>query len=77
MLLAKCDALVGKFTSSLFRAAFSLKAAECGCLPPFVSLDAPWCYDYGVKAGANWEFPLSPKESSGRGVGKADNRFWC
>ena len=40
---ARCDILVGKFTSGLFRAAYQLSAAEHGLLRPFVSLDAPWC----------------------------------
>jgi hypothetical protein len=74
MLLARCDALVGKFTSTLFRTAMSLKSATCSCVPPFVSLDAPWCFDYGVKAGSNWEFPLA---STHKSTGKAENRFWC
>eukprot|EP00964_Phaeocystis_antarctica_P067699 scaffold40984_cov61-Phaeocystis_antarctica.AAC.2 len=42
---ARCDVLVGKFTSGLFRAAYQLSAAEHGLLRPFVSLDAPWCAD--------------------------------
>ena len=29
-----------------------------GRLPPFVSLDAPWCADYGVVSGYNDDFPL-------------------
>jgi hypothetical protein len=74
MLLARCDALVGKFTSTLFRTAMSLKSATCNCVPPFVSLDAPWCFDYGVKEGSNWEFPLA---STHKSIGKAENRFWC
>jgi hypothetical protein len=51
MLLAKTDVLVGQMTSTLFRSAISLRAAKCDCLLPFVSLDAPFCSDYGVKAG--------------------------
>ena len=46
MLLARCDALVGKFSSNLFRTAHALQAAACDCARPFVSLDAPWCSDY-------------------------------
>ena len=45
---ARCDVLVGKFTSGLFRAAYQLSAAEHGLLRPFVSLDAPWCAHRGV-----------------------------
>mmetsp|Transcript_5788 Transcript_5788/g.18075 ORF Transcript_5788/g.18075 Transcript_5788/m.18075 type:complete len:1617 (+) Transcript_5788:79-4929(+) len=74
MLLARCDGLIGKFTSTLFRAAMSMKSASCGCIPPFVSLDAPWCFDYGVKAGENWEFPLPSAYDE---VGRGENRFWC
>lgn len=74
MLLAQCDALIGKFTSTLFRTAMSLRSASCSCIPPFVSLDAAWCFDYGLKAGSNWEFPLA---STHKSIGKAENRFWC
>lgn len=58
MLLARCDVLVGKFTSGLFRAAYALASARRGGgYPPFASLDAPWCADYGVPAGYNDAFP--------------------
>jgi len=58
LLLARCDVLVGKFSSGLFRAAYALAAARRGGgLPPFVSLDAPWCADYGVPSGYNEQFP--------------------
>ena len=50
-LLSFCDVLIGKHTSNLFRVAYELKAARCDCAPPFVSLDAPWCFDWGVFAG--------------------------
>ena len=50
-LLSLCDVLIGKHTSNLFRVAYELRAARCDCAPPFVSLDAPWCYDWGVFAG--------------------------
>lgn len=65
MLLARADAFVGKFSSNLFRAAYALRAASCDCAPVFVSLDAPWCFDYGVRDGRNWEFPLLNR-STGR-----------
>jgi hypothetical protein len=58
LLLARADAFVGKFSSNLFRAAFSLRAAHCDCQPAFISLDAPWCFDYGLREGRNWEFPM-------------------
>ena len=58
MLLARTDVLVGKFSSGLFRAAYALASARrAGALVPFVSLDAPWCADYGVPAGHNDAFP--------------------
>ena len=58
MLLAKCHAFVGKFTSNFFRAAYALHAQQCECAPPFVSLDSPWCFDYGLPEGRNWDFPF-------------------
>jgi hypothetical protein len=63
MLLARCDALVGKFSSNLFRTAHALQSAACDCARPFVSLDAPWCSDYGLLEGANWEFPVRDADS--------------
>jgi len=58
LLLSRCHVLVGKFSSGLFRAAYALAAARNGGgLPPFISLDAPWCSDYAVPAGYNDEFP--------------------
>jgi len=50
-LLAQCDYFVGKFTSNFFRIAYELKAAQCDCAPPFVSLDAPWCFDFAAEIG--------------------------
>ena len=63
MLLARCDALVGKYTSNLFRNAYALRAASCDCAVPFVSLDATWCFDYGQQSGINEVL--------------AGQRFWC
>ena len=54
-MLAHGDIFIGKFSSNLFRAAYSLRAASCDCAPPFVSLDAPMCFDFGMSAGRNWE----------------------
>ena len=68
----RCDAFVGKFTSTLFRTAYALHAASCECAAPFVSLDAPWCFDYGLRKGANWEFPIANDDGAVQ-----DNRFWC
>lgn len=56
-LLARTHVLVGKFTSGLFRAAYALAVGRRGALLPFVSLDAPWCSDHGVRAGFNDAFP--------------------
>ena len=72
LLLSRCHMFVGKFTSTFFRSAYSLHSARCDCAAPFISLDAPWCFDYGVRAGANWEFPVTT--DAGR---VTDNRFWC
>ena len=67
MLLSESDGFVGKFTSNFFRNAFSLKAASCDCAPPFISLDAPWCFDYGLRVGLNPHLK-----------GAADGgKFWC
>jgi len=60
-ILARTHVLVGKFTSGLFRVAYALAAARRNALVPFVSLDAPWCSDYGIPAGYNDNFPLRPK----------------
>ena len=79
MLLAQSDLFVGKFTSNFFRAAVALRAAGCDCAPPFVSLDAPWCFDFGLRQGRNFEFPrgdinaTQPAEARGR----ADATFEC
>jgi len=73
LLLSRCHVFVGKFTSTFFRTAHALNSAQCNCVAPFVSLDAPWCFDYGMRAGSNWEFPVRSKS----GVGAADNKFWC
>ena len=58
LLMSEGTGFVGKFTSNIFRAAYSLRAAQCDCAPLFASLDAPMCFDYGVRAGRNWEFPV-------------------
>ena len=58
LLLAQCTAFVGKFTSNFYRAAYALHAAGCECAAPLFSLDAPWCFDYGLTEGRNWDFPF-------------------
>ena len=58
ILLSRCQMLVGKFTSGLFRTAYALASARTNALPPFISLDAPWCSDYEIAAGRNFDFPF-------------------
>ena len=62
LLLGESAALVGKFTSNLDRIAYALMSARGGCLRPYVSLDAAWCFDFGVR---------------GSGVGVNGTRFQC
>ena len=62
LLLGESAALVGKFTSNLDRIAYALMSARGGCLRPYVSLDAAWCFDFGVR---------------GSGVGLNGTRFQC
>lgn len=58
-LLSECDAFVGKFTSNMDRIAYSLMYSHGsavgpkseGCYRPFVSLDAPWCFDADALSG--------------------------
>jgi hypothetical protein len=50
LLLSEATALVGKFTSNAFRASFELSVGRRQCLPPFASLDAPWCFTGGGAA---------------------------
>ena len=76
MLLKECDLFVGKFSSNFFRAAFALRAADCDCMPPFVSLDAPWCFDYGLRRGRNWDFPRNLSDRSAR-RDRQDALFQC
>ena len=59
LLLSEGDFFVGKFSSNIDRIAFSLIAARKQGVVPYVSLDSPWCFDFGVKAGklkSGWEF---------------------
>ena len=66
---ASISKTINRWTST----AYSLRSAACSCAPPFVSMDAPWCFDYGIRAGSNWEFPNKART----GIGQAANRFWC
>jgi len=49
LLLSDCDGMVAKFSSGLARAAYSLMAARCERLHPFISLDQPWCFGLGCR----------------------------
>ena len=75
LLLAHADIFVGKFTSNMFRAAYALRAAQCDCAPIFASLDAPYCFDYGLRSGRNFEFPLANASLGVRD--RADATFQC
>ena len=50
LLLAEAAAFVGKFTSNLFRAAVELSVGRNKRVPPFASLDAPYCFTGGGEA---------------------------
>ena len=50
-LLQSCDFFVGKFTSNIDRIAYGMMAIRNEALPPFVSTDATWCFDYGKMSG--------------------------
>ena len=47
LLLAQADVFVLKFTSNLDRLVLELAAARGSCVPPHISLDAPWCFGFG------------------------------
>jgi len=53
ILLSKCDAFIGQFSSNVFRAAYELNAGETNTAAPFYSLDAPWCFDWPIFAQQN------------------------
>jgi hypothetical protein len=46
-LLAQTDALVLKLTSNFDRVVLELAAGQRGCMPPYMSMDADWCFGYG------------------------------
>ena len=39
----QCDVLVGTFSSQLSRLALELMVARHGVVPPYASVDYPWC----------------------------------
>lgn len=50
-LLSEGDIFVGKFTSNVDRIAYALMTVRKSGLAPYLSLDSPWCFDWGVKSG--------------------------
>lgn len=50
-LLADCDGLVGKFTSNIARASYSLSFGQRGCAIPFISMDSYYCSAANVGGG--------------------------
>mmetsp|Transcript_59804 Transcript_59804/g.118790 ORF Transcript_59804/g.118790 Transcript_59804/m.118790 type:complete len:156 (-) Transcript_59804:18-485(-) len=42
--MASCHALVAKLTSNIARLVLELISARLGRVPPYISLDAPWCF---------------------------------
>ena len=75
MLLSESDAFVGKFTSNLFRNAFSLKAAACDCAVPYVSLDSAWVRDW--RSNSVPSHPPTPLLTScARSAARAVLRLW-
>jgi hypothetical protein len=63
-LLAQTDAFVLKLTSNFDRIVLELAGGQRGCMPPYISMDADWCFGYGA-----------PEPSpSGRGGGWAHGR---
>merc|ERR1711871_700544 len=53
MMMSKAHLFVGQGSSNFYRTALELKSSNCDCVPAFYSLDAPWCFDFAVKAGKN------------------------
>ena len=41
--MARCDMIVGQFTSNIDRIVLEMIVARRGHYVPFISLDAPWC----------------------------------
>ena len=82
-LLAHTDGLVGKFTSNLDRLAFELMTARATpggtCVKPFISIDSPWCSDFGVMSGVRVPSALTQERvtpASGRRL-QAEGGFGC
>ena len=53
-LLAQADYLISAFSTNVARLAYELMVARRGCLPPFVSLDIPWCHNDGQAMGKKY-----------------------
>ena len=45
-LLSECDFLVTHQASALSRIVLSLTSVRLGYIPPYMSLDGPWCYHW-------------------------------
>ena len=45
-LLSECDYMITHQTSSLSRIALQLATVRLGYVPPYVSMDGPWCYHW-------------------------------
>jgi hypothetical protein len=43
LLLAEADTLIAHFLSNMSRLALELSAAAKGRVPPYISVDGPWC----------------------------------
>ena len=52
-MLGKARYIVGSFTSNLARIALSLASARSGRLVPYVGVDVPWCFHWGL----GWPHP--------------------
>lgn len=79
-LAAAADAFVGNFASNMDRTAFALMSASrsssATCIPPHISVGAPWCFDYGNKGGSftRWDHPTIGGSMVSK---KLTSSFWC
>jgi len=62
-LMASCDMMIGTFSSNIERLAFELMVVHKGYIPPYISLDVPWCAHYSRWKNLTWaseDFKLAP-----------------